>query len=151
MNSIVITNEERRPIAELRVAEMAQHWGIPRAAIYETNLTERGAWVHVLSEFCVGDGPWLIYHDDIRFRMHPARLGLKSDLHLYGGYPADTNPMTLDSIEPDAILVMNHDMRRQLIDTFANATADIPEAWMPLLRVAPVSWDSPPTIDYVTE
>ncbi len=152
-NVIVMTTRDREVHGRQRVAELADQWQLANIALYfrPSVRPKARAEIHgmreVLAEFLVGTGPWLVMQDDVQFTSDPDRTGAIGDLHLYGGFPVGSNPIQLDYVEPDAMLIQNHDTRKQLLEAFGgDETVD--EAWMPWLRTLSVTWDAEPTIEY---
>ncbi len=155
MDIWILTNEDRQPIAETRQRELIEHFGlVSRPWLFinskPTWQAEVSTMRYLILEGLVGEGPWLIMQDDVRFIMPPYRVGDIGDIHLYGGYPSGTNPIELEAVEPDAFLIRDREARDRLLEAYSWDVAT-PEAWMPLLRTINLTWDAEPTIIYAQE
>lgn len=139
MNVFIINDadhEERYADAE---ADLIERFNIEPQRWVAQPEGKRQTLQYMMLEALVGDGPWLVTWDHVRFRFDPHRVGSMGDIHVYGGWTGE-DPLT-SPCKPLAFMVFNNDTRQMLAEAWAPSDLTPTEAWAKVLTGSSVTWD----------
>lgn len=148
MNVFIINHPDQEELFTAAAEDMEERFGIePKRWVMQPE-GERQTLQYMMLEALVGEGPWLITWDSVRFMMDPHRIGAMGDIHLYGGWGGEDPLSTIT--DPIAFLIMNNDTRKMLADAWARKNLRPSTAWANVLAGSSLTWDAYPTVKELT-